>query len=139
MKKASRSSTVETVENAENEETENEDDETPSNLIPFEQWEGAKGVERVEQRKGSGTEREEEGEAALVWKCFENTVMSIAGSAQQLKDLNVLLQMKGIGQQEIDRKIRGNPKMIEALQSVHGAIEWIRDIIIDSDYSHSLM
>ena len=142
MKRSFKSRIADTVESVENvgtdKEDENDEDTSPTNLIPFDQWEQMTdgGV-----RKGSenGKKWEEDGEVALTWKCFENNLMNIIGSAQQMKDIHALLRMKGLDQKAIDRKIRENVKVTTALKSVHESLEWIRDIIIDSEYSHSLM
>jgi len=108
---------------------------TPSNLISPSQWHGAES----ERKQKVEVHLEEDEATALMWKCVENNVMNMVNSAQQLKDITKLLEMKGVGPKQIDRRIRENSKVTTALQSVHGSIEWLRDIIIDSDYSHTLM
>merc|ERR1712013_202592 len=99
------------------------------------EWERIKDVRQPQLKE----QPEADDEIVLLWQCFENNLSSLASAAQQMNALSQLLKLKKIGKEQIQRKIRENPKLKENMRSVSRAVEQIRDVIIDSDYSHALM
>jgi len=106
------------------------------NLIPAEEWEKMKSPQ-LKQRKAENEQRN--AEAELLWNCFERNVASFANGAQQLRDLSVLLKMKGVSKTEMNDKILKNERLKRQLNAIYSSLEWMREIVIDSDYSHTLM
>ena len=137
-------------ENKNEDKIENEDI-APSNLIPWDEWEidqrrsgsvssaGIANVTKEVEEDGNAKEIEKDEEMKLLWNCFENNLSNFANSAQQLQNLGELLKMKGLTKEKIDNKIRKNEKMRKNLESIYGSIQWIKDIMIDADFSHTFM
>ena len=107
-------------------------------MIPWEEWEKQESVSSkgtvVNEDKSTNDE-----EVALLWTCFENNLIGFANAAQQLKTLSKLLQIKGLTKEQIEDKMKKDGKLRQNLESIYSSTQWIRDIMIDSDYSDTFM
>merc|ERR1712228_191936 len=81
----------------------------------------------------------DEKEIDLLLDCFANNLSNFGNSAKQLHSLSLLLKMKNLSREQMKDKIKENKKLKDNLDSIYESIEWIRDIIIDSHYSHKLL
>merc|ERR1712130_600744 len=78
-------------------------------------------------------------EISLLVNCLENNLTNFASSAQQTHSLCLLLKMKNFTKEQIKEKLQENKDLKQNIESIHNTIEWIREIIIDSHYSHSVI